>query len=134
MFSALTALFTTVFTQPLFNALVYLYNTVALQDFGLAVIYLTVIIRLILWPLTQKALKSQKNLQALQPHIKEIQKKHKDDQEAQARALMELYKTRGANPLGGCLPMIIQLPVLLALYHVFLGSVDPMFLNNLYSF
>ncbi len=134
MFSTLSALFTTVFTQPLFNALVFLYNTVALEDFGLAVIYLTVVIRLILWPLSHKALKSQHSLKELQPQIKEIQKKHKNDQEAQARELMALYKERGANPMGGCLPMLVQLPILFALYHVFLGGVKPEFLENLYPF
>lgn len=135
MFSAIATLFTTVFTEPLFNALVFFYNTIAVQDFGLAVIYLTAAIRIILWPLSHKALTSQKNLQELQPKIKEIKKKHKDDQEAQAKALMELYKGRGANPLGGCLPMLVQIPILFALYRVFLGGVDPAFLtDHLYSF
>lgn len=134
MLVSIGSVFTTAFTQPLFNVLVFLYNTIALQDFGLAIIFLTIIIRIILWPLSKKALTSQKNLQELQPHIKEIQKKHKDNQEAQAKALMELYKERGANPLGGCLPLLIQLPILFALYRVFLGGIAPEYLQNLYSF
>lgn len=134
MFASIGAFFNTLLVHPLFNSLVFLYNTVAIEDFGLAVIFLTIVIRLLLWPLTQKAISSQKRLQELQPHIKEIQKKHKENQEEQAKALMELYKERGANPFGGCLPLLIQLPILFALYRVFLGGISPEYLQNLYSF
>lgn len=134
MFASAGSIFNTFLVHPLFNSLVFLYNTLAIEDFGLAVIFLTIVIRLVLWPLTQKSISAQKKLQELQPHIKEIQKKHKDNQEAQAKALMELYKERGANPFGGCLPILIQLPILFALYRVFLGGVSPEYLQNLYSF
>lgn len=129
----MSQLFHLILTQPLFNALVFLYNTVAFGDIGLAIILLTIVIRLILWPLSQKAIKAQRDLQELQPKIKELQKKHSNKEE-QAKALMELYKTHKVNPFGGCLPILVQLPILIALYSVFLNGLKPEYLQNLYSF
>jgi YidC/Oxa1 family membrane protein insertase len=126
-------LFNTILTQPLFNILVFFYNSVALGDFGLAIILLTILIRLILWPLSQKSIRAQKDLQEIQPKIKEIQNKHKDNKEEQTKALLELYKTHKVNPFGGCLPILIQLPILIALYSVFLNGLKPEYLTNLYS-
>lgn len=127
------SLFNTILTQPLFNILVFFYNSIALGDFGLAIILLTILIRLILWPLSQKSIRAQKDLQEIQPKIKEIQNKHKDNKEEQTKALLELYKTNKVNPFGGCLPILIQLPILIALYSVFLNGLKPEYLSNLYS-
>ena len=127
-------IFNAILTQPLFNLSVFFYNTVAFGDFGIAIIILTVFIRIFLWPLSQKALKSQKNLQDLQPKIKEVQRKYKDKKEEQAKALMDLYKENKVNPFGGCLPLLVQLPILFALYIVFLNGLEPSYLQNLYSF
>lgn len=127
-------IFNNFLTEPLFNVLVFFYNTVAFRDFGIAIILLTTLIRLILWPLSQKALTAQQSLQELQPKIKEIQKKYQDRKEEQAKALMELYKTHRVNPLGGCLPILVQIPILIALYIVFLNGLNPDYLQNLYSF
>jgi|SRR3989344_2780024 len=126
-------LFHTLLTQPLFNALVFLFNTVAFGDIGVAIVLLTIIIRLILWPLSHKAIKAQRDLQELQPKIKEIQKKYPNKEE-QAKALMQLYQTHKVNPFGGCLPILVQLPILIALYSVFLNGLKPEYLVNLYSF
>ncbi len=126
-------IFNTILTEPLFNILVFFYNTVAFGDFGVAIILLTALVRLLLWPLSQKALKAQQSLQELQPKIKAIQAKHKDRGE-QTRALTELYKTHKVNPFGGCLPILVQLPILIALYVVFLNGLNPDYLRNLYSF
>lgn len=119
--------------RPLFNALVWLYNILPGHDLGVAIIVLTVIIRLLLYPLTQQAIESQKALTELQPKIKELQKRYKTREE-QARAMMELYRQHKINPLSGFLPLLIQLPILIALYQVFLGGLDPERLNGLYSF
>lgn len=127
-------LFHLILTQPLFNVLVFFYNTIAFNDFGLAIIFITVFIRLILWPMNQKAIKSQRELQDIQPKIKEVQNKYKDKKEEQAKALMELYKSNKVNPFGGCLPILVQLPILIALYSVFLNGLKLDYLSNLYSF
>lgn len=120
--------------RPIFNALFFLYNTISFQDFGIAIILLTIFIRLLLYPLFQKSLRAQKQMAEIQPHIKQIQNDHKDNKEEQARRLMELYREKGVNPFSGCFPIIIQLPILIALYQVFLKIFDPAQMNFLYSF
>src|SRR4030042_2639385 len=120
--------------KPLFNALVLLYQYLPGKDFGIAVIALTLVIRLILYPLMAKSIKSQKVLTELQPKIKEIQEKYKNDKEKQARETMALYQKEKINPFGGCLPLIIQLPILIALYRVFWKGLQPEAMEKLYSF
>jgi len=129
-----TFLYHEVLIRPLFNTLISLYNIIPGHDFGVAIIVLTIIIRVILYPLNQKSIYSQKALQDLQPKIKEIQQKYKNDKEKQSRALIELYKNNKINPASGCLPIIIQLPILFALFSVFKTGLDPTKLNALYSF
>jgi len=120
--------------QPLFNALILLYIYLPGHDFGVAVIVLTVIIRIILYPLMVQSIKSQKILSELQPKIQEIQRQFKDDKEKQTRATMELYKKEKINPFGGCLPLLIQLPILIALYQVFWKGLQSEQMVYLYSF
>jgi YidC/Oxa1 family membrane protein insertase len=103
---------------PIYNLLVFVYNFLPFEDFGLAIIIVTLIIKFLLVPLSRKQIESQKKMTELQPKIKELQKKHKDDKEKQSRALMELYKTNKSNPFSGCLPMIVQLVFLIAIYRV----------------
>jgi YidC/Oxa1 family membrane protein insertase len=130
----ISLIFNEVFYRPLFNGLIFLYNAVPFHDFGVAIILLTLIIRFILYPLNQKAMKSQKALNALQPQIKEVQNKHKGDKAKQSQALMDIYKTNNINPASGCLPILIQLPVLIALYRVFFNGLNPDSLSSLYTF
>lgn len=85
-------------------------------------------------PLSVKALRSQKLMARLQPKIKELQMKHKDDKAAQAQAVMALYKENKVNPASGCLPLIVQLPVLFALYKAFANGFKPESLGLLYGF
>lgn len=85
---------------------------------ALSIIVLVVLIRLVLFPLFVKQFHSMRKMQALQPQIKALRKKFADDKQAQSRAMMELQREAGANPLGGCLPMIVQAPVFIGLYHV----------------
>ena len=115
----LISIFNTFLYRPLFNVLILFYQYVPGHDFGLAVIILTILIKLIFYPLGIKAIKSQKELSGLQPKIKEIQEKYKDNKEQQTKEVMALYKKERINPFSGCLPLLIQLPVLLALYRVF---------------
>ncbi len=132
--SFISFIFNEALYRPLFNRLVFLYNSIPYHDFGVAIILITVLIRLLLYPLNQKAIKSQKALNDLQPQIKEIQTKYKADRAKQSQALMDLYKTNGINPASGCLPLLIQFPLLIALYQVFLKALKPDNLNSLYSF
>ena len=120
--------------RPLLNGLVWFYTELPVEDLGLAIVALTVTIRLILTPILWKAQKAQKSLAALQPEIKKIQDGVKGDREAQGKALMELYKKYKVNPFSGCLLMAVQLPVLIALFHVFQAGLDPAELSRLYSF
>lgn len=108
-------LFNLIFTYPIFNALVLLYHLFG--DFGLSIIVLTLGIKLLLFPLTLQQLKSMKATQALQPQMQEIRKKYGKDQAGQAAAMQALYKEYGVNPLSGCLPLLIQLPVLYGLFY-----------------
>lgn len=133
--SSLIQFFNVVLYQPLLNALILLYTYLPGQDFGVAVIVLTLIIKLILHPSSIHAIKNQKALARLQPKIKEIQKKFKNDKQASARATMELYQKEKISPFSGCLPLLLQLPILIALYQVFLKGLKPEVLTaSLYSF
>jgi YidC/Oxa1 family membrane protein insertase len=127
-------LFNTILYQPLFNALIFLYAYLPGHDFGVAIIILTVVIRLVLYPLMAQSIKSQKVLNELQPKIQEVQKKHQGDKQQQAKAMMDLYQKEKFNPFGGCLPMLIQLPLLIALYQVFWKGFQEGQLGFLYSF
>lgn len=126
-------IFTIIFYQPVLNILVFFYNILPGHDMGLVIIALTITIKALLWPLSQKAIKSQQALNSVQPKIKEIQSKYKDDREKQGQALMELYKKEKVSPSSSCLPLLIQLPFLLAVFRVFRDGLA----NNLalvYSF
>ena len=120
--------------QPLLNALILLYQYIPGHDFGIAVIVLTVIIRILFYPLTAQSIRSQKKMAELQPKLQKIQQEHKDNKEKQTKAMMELYRKEKFNPFSGCLPLLIQLPILIALYQVFWKGFQPEQLNFLYSF
>src|SRR4030042_6447864 len=103
--------------SPMVNVLIWIYNLI-FHNFGLAIIIFTIVIRLITYPLTAQQLKSQQKMQELQGSKKwqEIQKKYKDDKEKLAQEQMNIYKEMGINPLGSCLPLIIQFPIMIGLY------------------
>lgn len=127
-------MFQTIFNIPLFNTLIFIYNTIAFQDLGLAIIFLTFLIRIIFLPLFYKSAKNQILIQRLQPELNKIQHDHKDNREKQAQAMMDLYKKHNVNPFSGFLMLLIQLPVLIAIYQVFLDGFSPEALDRLYSF
>lgn len=125
--------FNTLFYQPLLNALVLIFVFVPGRDFGVAVIILTILIRVLLYPLNQKTIASQEKLSALAPKLKEIQKKFKDNRERIAQETLSLYKEAKVNPFSGFVVVLIQLPVLLGLYRVFVGAIGNGW-QDLYSF
>jgi len=100
--------------QPMITALSFLEGI--LGSYGWAIIAFTVIMRLILWPLNTQQTKSMKSMQTLQPKLKEIQDKHKDNPQAMQAEIMDFYKTNKFNPLAGCLPMLLQIPIFIGLY------------------
>jgi len=124
--------FTEVFYRPLFNVLAWLYENVAFEDLGIAIILLTLAVRFLLFPLFHKTAKHQRVTQNLQPEIKKIQKKHKDDKETQAQKIMELYNAHKINPLTPLIALIIQLPVIIILYRIFIHGFSGDALNLLY--
>ena len=134
MFHAIAVAYTDVIYRPLLNLLVFFYNVIPGHDIGVVIIVVTIFIRLILAPSFHKSLKSQRAMNELQPKLTELREKHKGNKEAEAKAMMELYKEHKINPLSSCLPLLIQLPILIGLYQVFriaLGGHDIM---GLYHF
>ena len=94
------------------------------KNYGIAIILLTIVIKLAFWPITQKGMKSMKNMQKLQPKIAKLREKFKDDPAKMNQEMMGLYKTYKINPLGGCLPMLIQIPFFFALYRVLMAAIE----------
>lgn len=105
--------------QPLLNLLIVFYNLVPGHDLGVAIILLTLVVKLILFPLSRQSIKAQKSLKDLQPRIEEIKRKYADQKEKQAQAMMAIYKENKINPFSSCLPLLIQFPILLSVYQVF---------------
>lgn len=128
------AFYNTFFYQPLFNLLVFIYNTVAAHDLGIAIVVLTVLIRILLYPLSLKSIKAQKAMQDLQPKLEALKKQHGKDREKLAEATMRLYKEERVNPLSSCLPLLLQLPFFIALFQVFSNGTKPESLSALYPF
>ncbi len=120
-------LFYVILYNPLFNCLMFLYKYVPGHDLGVAIILLTLLIKLLLfWP-SLSAIHSQQKMQEIQPKMKELQTKYKDNKEELSRQLMAFYKENKVNPFSSCLPLLLQLPILIALYRVFFSgiNVDP---------
>lgn len=109
---------------PLVNALVFLYKLL-FSNFGLAIIVLTVALRLLMIPLTLPSMKASKKMQELAPDLERLKRRYANDKQAFAKAQLELYKQHGVNPAAGCLPQIIQLLVLIALYQAFIEVLKP---------
>ncbi len=121
----ISLLYNDIIYRPLLNLLVFFYNVIPGHDVGVVIILLTLLIRLVLAPSFHKSLKSQKAMNDLQPKLNELKEKYKNDKEGQAKAMMALYKDNKINPLSSCLPLVIQLPVLIGLYQVFRIALNP---------
>lgn len=126
-------LYHTIFFDPLYNALVFLFRVLPWADAGSIVIFLTVLVRLIIFPLSRKAVLTQVKMLELAPDLAKIKEKYKDKAEEQARLTLALYKEKGVNPFSGILVIAVQIPIILALYQIFLHfpEVDS---SLLYSF
>jgi YidC/Oxa1 family membrane protein insertase len=109
-------------SKPLIFALKFLYKYTG--NYGFAIIIITCILKLLFFPLTHKSYKSMKEMQKLQPKMAELKEKFKNDRDAMNKAVMELYKTHKVNPMGGCLPMIVQIPVFFGLYRALMYSIE----------
>lgn len=126
------AIFHEVLLRPILNLLVFLYSTLG-NDFGLAIIAATLLVRIIVSPLSIKTTRSQQALAKLNPQVEEIRKKVTDPA-AQSQAIMRLYKENNVSPLSGCLPLLIQLPIIIALYQALLAGFKPENTALLYGF
>ena len=128
--------FSSVFYEPLYIALVLVVSVVPGGDIGIAVILLTLLVRGALLPFAHKSVKTQQTLRRIDPEIKRLRERHNGNQEEQARAMMNLYKEHGINPLSGCASALIQFPVIIALYWVFWKGLagGNLIVENLYSF
>ncbi len=103
--------------------LVWMHETLFLS-YGMVLVAFGVMIRLLLWPLNQKAMRSAMQMQAIQPHIKDVQERHKKDPQKAQQEMFKLYKEHGVNPMGGCWPMLLPMPVLLALFFVLQNTIE----------
>jgi len=108
-------------SQILLQALEFLYRLV--HNWGLAIIILSILVYLLLYPLSLKQMRSMKEMQAIQPKVEEIRKQYKDNPQKMNKEIMELYKLHKVNPFGGCLPLILQMPIFFALYNALMRSV-----------
>ncbi len=112
----------TFIAKPMFLLLQFIYNIIG--NWGWTIVATTMLIKLVLYPLSYKGMVSMNRLKELSPKVKAIQEKYKDDKQKASAKMMELYKKEGANPMGGCLPMIMQIPVFFALYRVLLNAIE----------
>ena len=108
--------------QPLFYLLTMLQGFVV--NWGLAIICLTIIVKMVLYPLSAASFRSVAKMRKLQPEMVRLKERHGDDRQKMSQSMMELYKREGANPLGGCVPLLLQMPVFLALYWALMESVE----------
>lgn len=129
----MAAFFNTILYFPMYNILIFLAWAIPGHSIGWAIVVLTIIIRFILLPASLKAAKAQARLQLLQPEMNRIKAEIKD-QQAQGKAMMELYKKEGVSPFGSCLPLLIQLPIIFVLYRVFQAGLNTSGFVHLYSF
>lgn len=123
MWSASLGHFMDVFSKILLGILVFLHDHV-IANYGIGIIILTLLVRGIMFPLTLKQMKSMKQMQKLQPEMEALKAKHKDNPQEQQRALMELYRERGINPVAGCFPLLLQMPVFFALYRMLWTAIE----------
>jgi len=111
------------FAKFLLRILNFFYHNI-IPNYGLAIIFLTIVVRLAMYPLTLKSMKSMKKMQLLGPQMEELKTKYGEDQQELNKKMMEMYKERGVNPLGGCLPMLLQMPIFIALYRMLMKAYE----------
>jgi YidC/Oxa1 family membrane protein insertase len=119
--------------RPLVNAMVGLYDIIPGKDFGWSIVALTIIIRLILLPLSWRSTKSQLAMRQLQPELERIKQQYKDDPQGLRTAMMSFYKDNKINPLSSCLPLLLSFPILIALYQVFISGLTPAKIGDIHK-
>ena len=112
----------TFLAKPMFLMLQFIHDYIG--NWGWTIVVVTILIKLVLFPLSHKGMMSMNRLKELSPKVKALQEKYKDDKQKSSMHMMELYKKEGANPMGGCLPMVLQIPVFFAIYRVLLNSIE----------
>lgn len=128
-------LYNNIFYKPLYNGLIIFLSYIPWINVGVAVILFTILIRLILFPISQKSVRTQYEMKKIEPELDGIKEKYKDDKQTQAQKIMEVYRNKKINPFSGILLLIIQLPILWALYAIFLrGGLPDIKLDLLYPF
>ena len=128
------ALLTSIFYQPLYNLLFWFVLILPGESLGLGIIALTILVRLILLPLSAQGVRAQRELQVLQPEIDKLRAEYKEQPDELNKQIMSLYQEHKVNPLGSCLPLLIQLPVLIILYRVFISGIQADHHELLYRF
>lgn len=114
-------IFHAVIYQPLYNAVIFFYAGLPIQDFGVAIILTTILIKIAFFSLSRMQIEQQKRMQEIQPKLKAIQEKYKEDKAEQTKAIMACYKENKVNPFAGCLPLIIQLVFFITFYRVIIN-------------
>lgn len=131
----MTSFFTTVFYQPIYNVLVFLITLLPGADAGIIIILVTIIVRLVLFPLSQKSIRTQLRMKEITPELEALKLKYANDKQEQARQTMAFYKQKGVNPFSGFFAILIQFPIIISLYQIFyaggISKIDPALL---YSF
>ncbi len=130
------SLWNTAIYQPLYNLLMFLVDVLPGHSVGAAIIVLTLIVKLVLYPLTAKSIMAQREMKKLQPELQKLKDQHKDDKKKLAERTMALYQEKGVNPFSGCLPMLVQIPIVIGLYLVFSRGLelDTVDISILYDF
>jgi YidC/Oxa1 family membrane protein insertase len=135
MLSIIPFLFNTIIYNPLYNGLVYLVGVIPDHDVGIAVVILTIIVRIIVYPLSRRAVQAQLDMKKVAPEITKIRDKYKDDKQGESKAIFALYKERDIHPFASFLLILIQFPILIGLYWVFSrGGLPVIDTARLYSF
>lgn len=127
-------LFNELLYRPLFNSMVFFYNTIPGANIGLALILTTLVVRILMIPLYRASIKSQREMTIVQPILKELQTKYKDDRQKLSEEMLKAYKEHNVNPFAGILLLFVQIPILIAIYNVSLNIFKPENYPALYSF
>jgi YidC/Oxa1 family membrane protein insertase len=131
----MSAFFHVAFYQPLYNGLIFLMDILPWFDAGVIVVLFTILVKFILFPLSKQAVITQIRMKEIEPQLKAIKEKYKDNSQEQAKKTMEMYKEKKVNPFSGVFVVLLQLPIIFALYYIFLRSGLPSIDGNLlYSF
>ncbi len=125
---------TTIFYQPLYNAFLGLMSALPWADAGMIIVLFTIIVRLILFPLSQKSIVSQIQMRVIAPELEKIKEKYKDNNQEQARQIMAFYKEKKVNPFSGFFALLIQLPIIFSLYYIFVKGLSGVDTGLIYSF